>query len=159
MEQKIMKKLAFIFLISMILSTNLLSQTINIPQFPKGTLTISQEGRVVTIPIEIANTNELREFGLMYREDIPEEYGMLFVFPNPGIRGFWMKNTFVELDIAFIDNNGTILNIQNMKPCEESTCPIYIIYKPFKYALEVKAGFFERYGFSEGAKIDWSIDD
>ncbi|KUK83959.1 MULTISPECIES: DUF192 domain-containing protein [Petrotoga] len=154
-----MKKLAFIFLISMILSTNLLSQTINIPQFPKGTLTISQEGRVVTIPIEIANTNELREFGLMYREDIPEEYGMLFVFPNPGIRGFWMKNTFVELDIAFIDNNGTILNIQNMKPCEESTCPIYIIYKPFKYALEVKAGFFERYGFSEGAKIDWSIDD
>jgi len=159
MEQKIMKKLAFIFLISMILSTNLLSQTVNIPQFPKGTLTISQEGRVVTIPIEIANTNELREFGLMYREDIPEEYGMLFVFPNPGIRGFWMKNTFVELDIAFIDNNGTILNIQNMKPCEESTCPIYIIYKPFKYALEVKAGFFERYGFSEGAKIDWSIDD
>ncbi|PNR95673.1 DUF192 domain-containing protein [Petrotoga olearia] len=152
-----MKKLAFILLISMILSTNLLSQTINIPQFPKGTLTISQEGRVVTIPIEIANTNELREFGLMYREDIPEEYGMLFVFPNPGIRGFWMKNTFVELDIAFIDSNGTILDIQNMKPCEESPCPIYIIYKPFKYALEVKAGFFERYGFSEGAKIDWSI--
>lgn len=154
-----MKKLAFILLILMILSTNLLSQTINIPQFPKGTLTISQEGSVETIPIEIANTNELREFGLMYREDIPEEYGMLFVFPNPGIRGFWMKNTFVELDIAFIDSNGTILDIQNMKPCAESPCPIYIIYKPFKYALEVKAGFFERHGFSEGAKIDWSIDD
>jgi hypothetical protein len=154
-----MKKSAFTFLILMIFSINLFSQTINIPEFPKGTLTISQEGSSVTIPIEIANTNELREFGLMYKEDIPEDYGMLFVFPNPGIRGFWMKNTFVKLDIAFIDANGTILDIQNMKPCEESSCPIHIIYKPFKYALEVKAGFFDRYGFTEGAKIEWSIKE
>jgi hypothetical protein len=159
MELKIMQKIAFTLLILMSISSNLLSQTTNMPEFPKGTLTISQEGSSVTIPIEIANTNELREFGLMYKEDIPEEYGMLFVFPNPGIRGFWMKNTFVELDIAFIGSNGTILDIQNMKPCEESPCPIYIIYKPFKYALEVKAGFFDRYGFTEGAKIEWSINE
>ncbi|MGY4687643.1 DUF192 domain-containing protein [Petrotoga sp. DB-2] len=154
-----MQKIAFILLISIIFFTNLFSQSINMPEFPKGTLTISQEGSILTIPIEIANTNELREFGLMYKEDIPEDYGMLFVFPTPGIRGFWMKNTFVELDIAFIDSSGTILDIQNMKPCEESTCPIYIIYKPFKFALEVKAGFFDRYGFIEGAKIEWSIKE
>jgi len=159
MELKIMQKIAFILLISITFSTNLFSQSINMPEFPKGTLTISQEGNSVTIPIEIANTNELRELGLMYKEDIPEEYGMLFVFPNPGIRGFWMKKTFVELDIAFIDSNGTILDIQNMKPCEESPCPIYIIYTPFKYALEVKTGFFGRYGFAEGAKIEWSINE
>jgi len=152
-----MKKFLFIFLISIIFSINIFSQTINRPEFPEGTLTISQEGSVMTIPIEIANTDELRAFGLMYKEDIPEDYGMLFVFPSPGIRGFWMKNTFIELDIAFIDSDGVILDIQNMKPCEESPCPIYIIYKPFKYALEVKAGFFDRYGFSEGAKIEWSI--
>ncbi len=154
-----MKKIAFILLISIIFFTNLFSQSINIPEFPKGTLTISQEGSIVTIPIEIANTNELREFGLMYKEDIPEDYGMLFVFPTPGIRGFWMKNTFVELDIAFIDSSGTILDIQNMKPCEESPCPIYIIYTPFKFALEVKVGFFDRYRFTEGAKIEWSINE
>lgn len=131
------------------------AQTIELPEFPKGTLIISQEGEQVTIPIEIADAEELRSFGLMYRKDIPFEYGMLFVFPTPGIRSFWMKNTFVELDIAFINSEGIIIDIQRMEPCQGPNCPIYTIYKPFKYALEVKAGFFERYGFSEGAKIEW----
>ena len=148
--------LLFVFLSFTIL---LISQDINLPVFPKGELTISQDGKSITIPIEIADNDELQSLGLMYREDIPKEYGMLFIFPTDGIRGFWMKNTYIALDIAFINSEGIILEIKTMEPCNSENCPVYTIYKPFRYALEVKAGFFEKYGFKPGARIQWRINN
>lgn len=153
-----MKRNLFILVIVLSLSVIIISQEINLPEFPKGQLTILQEGKSLTIPIEIANNEELLNYGLMYREDIPKEYGMLFIFPTDGIRAFWMKNTYIQLDIAFINSEGIILDIQTMEPCSSENCPLYTIYKPFRYALEVKAGFFEEYGFKPGAKIQWERD-
>ena len=97
----------------------------------------------------------------MNRKDIPWDFGMLFVFPYETNAGFWMKNTYVPLDIAFISSNGVIFNIQRMYPCKEGEiCPIYYSPKPYRYALEVKAGFFERYGFGVGASIRfWKNED
>jgi uncharacterized membrane protein (UPF0127 family) len=89
----------------------------------------------------------------MYRKDIPWEYGMLFVFDQDERGAFWMKNTLIPLDIAFIDSDGKIFNIQRMIPCQGEDCPIYTSPKPYRYALEVKAGFFEKFGFKEGSTM------
>ena len=78
---------------------------------------------------------------------------MFFVFEQDENGAFWMENTLVPLDIAFIDAEGKIFNIQRMFPCEGDECPIYTSPKPYRYALEVKAGFFDRFGFKEGSII------
>ncbi len=132
----------------------------NSSKFPRGKLLITQGERALQIPIEIADRDELWTLGLMYRKSIPWEYGMLFVFPYDTNAGFWMKNTYVPLDIAFISADGIIFNIQRMEPCkDQENCPIYYSPKPYRYALEVKAGFFEKYGFSVGAKIKYWRDN
>ncbi len=130
-------------------------ENIKIPNFPKGTLKIYQGNKSLEIPIEIADKEELRSFGLMFRKDIPWNYGMLFIFEKEVNYGFWMQNTYVPLEIAFIDSKKTIFNIQKMFPCNEEQCKIYYSPKPYKYALEVKMGFFKKFGFKEGAKIEY----
>ena len=137
----------------LILSTSGITGSTKIPNFSKGKLKIYDGDKELIIPIEIANRPELWSFGLMFRDDIPWEYGMLFIFPSEESGGFWMKNTYIPLDIAFIDSDKTIFNIQRMLPCNDDNCPVYYSPKPYRYALEVKAGFFERFGFKEGSKI------
>ncbi|HON71858.1 MAG TPA: DUF192 domain-containing protein [bacterium] len=141
-------------IVSLLITTQSIGMDIEIPEFPRGRLRIYQGDRELIIPIEIADKPELWSFGLMYREDIPWNYGMLFVFPSNESGGFWMKNTLVSLDIAFIDSSKTIFNIQRMVPCNDDDCPVYYSPKPYRYALEVKAGFFEKFGFSEGSGIE-----
>jgi uncharacterized membrane protein (UPF0127 family) len=89
----------------------------------------------------------------MYRKSIPDDFGMLFVFEEDTRSGFWMKNTYVPLEIAFIDRNGVIFSIQEMEPCREEPCKIYYAPGPFRYALEVKKGFFERHRFGVGSRV------
>lgn len=143
----------FFIILNLIFNAQSFGDSIKIPNFPKGKLKIYDGEKELIIPIEIANKPDLWSFGLMFREDIPWEYGMLFIFPSDENGGFWMKNTYIPLDIAFIDSNKTIFNIQRMQPCYDDNCPIYYSPKPYRYALEVKAGFFERFGFKEGSKI------
>jgi uncharacterized membrane protein (UPF0127 family) len=150
-----MKKFIFLMILG-ILIISLVSLGASKTVFPKGKLIIIQNDRRLEIPIEIADREELHTLGLMYRKDIPWEYGMLFVFPTDVSYGFWMKNTYVPLDIAFISSDKIIFNIQRMLPCKEGeNCPVYYSPKPYRYALEVKAGFFEKFKFSVGAKIDY----
>jgi len=148
------RRVIVIFMVfGLILSTSGITGNTRIPDFPKGKLKIYDGDKELIIPIEIANRPELWSFGLMFKEDIPWEYGMLFIFPNEESGGFWMKNTYIPLDIAFIDSDKTIFSIQRMLPCSDDNCPVYYSPKPYRYALEVKAGFFERFGFKEGSKI------
>lgn len=148
------RRVIVIFIVfGLILSTSGITGNTRIPDFPKGKLKIYDGDKELIIPIEIANRPELWSFGLMFREDIPWEYGMLFIFPNEESGGFWMKNTYIPLDIAFIDSDKTIFSIQRMLPCSDDNCPVYYSPKPYRYTLEVKAGFFERFGFKEGSKI------
>jgi uncharacterized membrane protein (UPF0127 family) len=144
-----------IILITLTFATKTQERDIKIPNFPKGILKIYQGDKTLEIPIEIADEDELYYFGLMYRKDIPWNYGMLFIFPKDVDYGFWMKNTYISLDIAFIDSNKVIFNIQKMYPCDNNICKIYYSPKPYRYALEVKMGFFEKFGFKEGAKIEY----
>lgn len=99
---------------------------------------------------EVASTFESRTTGLMHRKSLGANNGMLFVFPEVGPHCMWMKNTYVPLSVAFIDEQHTIVSIHDMQPqTEDSHCAA----KPARYALEVNQGWFAAKGVKPGAKI------
>jgi uncharacterized membrane protein (UPF0127 family) len=104
-----------------------------------------------TLVAEVAATGEQRSTGLMYRFSLAPDAGMLFVFDEPRPLSFWMRNTYVALSIAFIDANGTILNIADMAPRDErSTWST----GPALYALEMRKGWFAQKGITAGARVE-----
>lgn len=102
------------------------------------------------IKVEIVDTELERERGLMYRESLQENSGMLFVFPDSEIRSFWMKNTLIPLDIIFINENLEIVDIKNAIPCSSEPCILYTSNLPIKYVLEVNSGFSEENNIAIG---------
>lgn len=104
----------------------------------------------VTVTAEIADTPALRERGLMERDSLPENHGMLFVYPEERDLSFWMRNTPLALDIAFIDRSGTIVNIETMQPNDDES---KVSTRPAMYALEMEAGWFEANGVEPGARV------
>lgn len=102
------------------------------------------------ISVEVAATPPTRETGLMNRFSIPPDEGMVFVFHAPQPQAFWMRNTFMPLSIAFIDAEGTILNIEDMAPRTDDT---HLSQGPALYALEMRQGWFKRNGIAPGARI------
>lgn len=104
----------------------------------------------ITVNAEIADTPALRERGLMERDSLPENHGMLFVYPDEQQRSFWMRNTPIALDIAFLDRNGTIINIETMQPNDDTS---HYSDGPMMYALEMKAGWFEAHGVEAGDQV------
>jgi hypothetical protein len=104
-----------------------------------------------TLTAEVASTDPDRMQGLMHRRMLPENRGMLFVFPNVAYHGMWMKNTFIPLSVAFIDDNGVIINIEDMQP---HTLDGHNAKKPARYALEMNLGWFRKYGISPGTKLE-----
>lgn len=90
--------------------------------------------------VEIADTREERELGLMNREFMPENMGMIFEFPNTAPRNFWMKNTLIPLDMIWLDENKTIVDIQAAEPCTTEECAVYSGKAPAMYVLELNKG-------------------
>ncbi len=105
----------------------------------------------IQLSVEIVQDPETRELGLMHRDDLPENQGMLFVFNLPQILSFWMRNTFISLDIAFISETGEIVDIQRMEPLDENVS--YVSAKRALYALEVNAGWFEKNKILVGSTV------
>ncbi|MBS3114946.1 DUF192 domain-containing protein [Candidatus Woesearchaeota archaeon] len=102
---------------------------------------IDNGNNLIKIKAEIADDNEERLKGLMFRENLNENKGMLFVFENEEYQTFWMKNTLISLDIIFIDENLKIVDIRYAQPCKEEPCVLYKSSKPSKYVLEVNGNF------------------
>lgn len=100
---------------------------------------------------EVAHTDPDRMQGLMHRRMLPENRGMLFVFPNIAHHGMWMMNTYVPLSVAFIDDNGVIINIEDMQP---HTRDAHTAKQPVRYALEMNLGWFRKRGIGPGAKLE-----
>ncbi|MCL2871489.1 MAG: DUF192 domain-containing protein [Betaproteobacteria bacterium] len=121
----------------------------NAAQAPLPTVELTIGGHAVTA--EVAQTPEQRERGLMYRFTLPNGRGMLFVFDHPQPLSFWMKNTPAPLSIAFIDSHGTILNIRDMEPNDETT--LHRSQGDALYALEVREGWFTEQGIKAGATV------
>lgn len=103
-----------------------------------------------TLHVEIARTNDQHRTGLMFRESLPKNQGMLFIYQEKRQMAFWMKNTKIPLDVAFLGDNGDILQIEPMEP---QTTVLHNSRYPVRYALEVNQGWFTRHGFKVGDTI------
>jgi uncharacterized membrane protein (UPF0127 family) len=123
------------------------------PVFERGTVVIEGERGDVEVDVEIAETPVQQQLGLMHRESLEREAGMVFLFPKETRGGFWMKNTLIPLSIAFFDGDGRILRILDMEPCEADPCPTFDPKVPYRGALEVNQGAFGEWGVSEGDRI------
>ena len=139
------------------------------PSIPRGTVTPKPttqpatgraQPRLETIKLylgateltaEVANENRERKAGMMHRASMPENEGMLFVFPYPHRSGFWMKNTTIPLSIAYIDRSSRILEIHNLKPGNTNT--VNSRSDKIMYALEVNKGWFKKNGIKPGTVI------
>ncbi len=102
------------------------------------------------IDAQLARTNEQRATGLMHRKEMPQHEGMLFVFEQPTVQCFWMKDTLLPLSAAFVSDDGTVVNIADMKPLAlDSHCSA----QPVRYVLEMNQGWFAKKGVKPGAKL------
>ncbi|WP_414709503.1 DUF192 domain-containing protein [Ramlibacter sp.] len=102
------------------------------------------------IDAQVAASPDQRMTGLMHRTEMPQQEGMLFVFEYPAQQCFWMKNTLLPLSVAFIEEDGTIANIDEMKA---QTLDSHCSAKPVRYVLEMNQGWFARKGIKAGQKI------
>lgn len=112
----------------------------------------------VNLKVEMAISDEQRARGLMFRRTLDSDAGMLFVFDQEEIQGFWMKNTFIPLSIGFFDANKILVDIQKMTPVKneyQTNIPRYQSKVPAKYALEVPQGFFENHKIELGTKLEF----
>ena len=114
---------------------------------PVGTVFV--EGH--SLEVELATTPTARSCGLSNRVQLSDNQGMLFIYPTPGPRNFWMKDTIIPLSIAFLDDSGRILSIHQMVPLQ--TDERYRSVQPVRYALEVNQGWFTDHGVGVGNTV------
>lgn len=100
--------------------------------------------------VQIASTAYQLQTGLMHRHEMPDDEGMLFVFPQAGVQCFWMKNTLLPLTAAFVASDGTIVNLADMQPLSEQH---HCSARPVPYVLEMHQGWFKRKGIRPGMKL------
>ena len=109
--------------------------------------------------VELADTQDKRALGLMFRDSMPDDHGMLFVFPGETRRSFWMKNTRIPLDIFYFDSNLTLVSVaENTPPCRSPECPTYPSDGPAKYVLELNAGKAAELGVKTGDVLELHLD-
>ena len=109
--------------------------------------------------VELAETSEKQALGLMFREEMAEDHGMLFIFPAEGMRSFWMKNTRIPLDILYFDAELKLVSVsENARPCKTRNCPTYPSKGPARYVLELNAGKAAELGVQPGDLLELRLD-
>lgn len=117
---------------------------------PQNLATVTLSAGMHNIVAQLAKSPREREIGLMFRKDMAPHEGMLFVFEEPATQCFWMRNTYLPLSTAFVDDDGRIVNIEDMAPMtEKSHCST----KPVRYVLEMNQGWFAKRGLKAGFKL------
>ena len=111
---------------------------------------ISMGAGIHRIEAQVAATPLQRQIGLMWRKDMPQNEGMLFIFEQPSVQCFWMKNTLLPLTAAFVADDGTIVNLADMKP---QTTDSHCSSKPVRYVLEMNQGWFGKKGLSANSRL------
>ena len=102
------------------------------------------------IDAQVAQNDGERSTGLMFRKEMPQHEGMLFIFEQPSMQCFWMRNTLLPLTAAFVADDGTIVNLEDMRP---QTLDSHCSLKPVRYVLEMNQGWFARKGIKAGARL------
>jgi len=109
--------------------------------------------------VEIADTLEKQSLGLMFRDEMPDDHGMIFVYDRDGPRSFWMKNTRIPLDILYFDANLALVSLsENTLPCRTQSCPAYPSERPAQYVLELNAGKAAELGLVKGDTLILHLD-
>ncbi len=122
----------------------------NSPEFKRGTVYINDD----SIKVEIAESERERKRGLMYRKELKDIEGMLFIFKRDGYYGFWMKNTYIPLEILFINRELMVVDMDTMLPLD--TVPHFPVV-PVRYVLELKTGSIRKYKIKIGSKVQYKI--
>jgi hypothetical protein len=108
-----------------------------------------------TINLEPAITIEEKTRGLMHREYLSKDRGMIFIFDDSDKRTFWMKNTLIPLDMIFVDNENKVVDMKkNFQPCREEPCETYTSSQPARYVIEVNAGLTDELGIETGQVLE-----
>jgi uncharacterized membrane protein (UPF0127 family) len=109
--------------------------------------------------VEIADTGQKQALGLMFRDSLPDDHGMIFVFPREAMRAFWMKNCRIPLDILYFDKDLKLVSMsENTPPCTTPRCPSYPSAGPAKYVLELNAGKAAELGVQTGDVLKLHLD-
>ena len=115
-------------------------------QLPRATLNAGMH----LMQVQLAQNFEQRQIGLMWRKEMPQNEGMLFIFEQASVQCFWMRNTLIPLTAAFVADDGTIVNLADMKPMsDESHCST----KPVRFVLEMNQGWFAKRNLQSGYKL------
>jgi uncharacterized membrane protein (UPF0127 family) len=119
-----------------------------IPQtnLPRATLNAGMH----LLQVQLAQDFEQRQIGLMWRKEMPQNEGMLFIFEQPGVQCFWMRNTLLPLTAAFVMDDGTIVNLADMKPMNDDS---HCSKKPVRFVLEMNQGWFAKRNIQAGFKL------
>jgi len=107
------------------------------------------------VNVEIADNQNERNFGLMFREELDEDRGMIFVYEESDTYTFWMKNTLIPLDMIWINEDNVIVHIAEAEPCKADPCPTYGPEEPAKYILEVNQGFSQEQDINIGDEVNF----
>jgi len=122
-------------------------------------LSIRTEDGTVSLDVQVADTPAERSMGLMGRESLSPYDGMAFVWEEPVVSSFWMKDTLIPLSIAFWDDAGRIISILDMQPCTADPCPSYGPEGPFVGAVEVDRGALATHGVAVGDRVKLEVAD
>jgi uncharacterized protein len=137
------------FLFLLVLSVSLLA-TVQ-AQEPQGHLQhVKITAGMYQIDAQVAQNDAQREYGLMFRKEMADTEGMVFVFEQPSPQCFWMKNTLLPLTAAFIADDGRIVNLEDMQPQTENT---HCSTEPVRFVLEMNQGWFAKRGIKPGSKL------
>lgn len=135
---------------ALFLAITLAASAVTAQNAPQNLATVRLTAGMHAIQAQLAQTYGEREIGLMFRKTMPANDGMLFVFEQAGQQCFWMKNTLLPLSVAFVADDGSIVNIDAMKP---ETLDNHCSTKPVRYVLEMNDGWFARHGIKPGSKL------
>jgi hypothetical protein len=123
------------------------------PEFGDASLVIQTDSGEVRVRVEVADSPEERARGLMSREELPPDGGMVFLEEEATWGGFWMKDTLIPLSLAVWGPDGGIRSILDMEPCRENLCPTYDPEVSWVGAVEVNQGFFDLHGVELGDRV------
>jgi uncharacterized membrane protein (UPF0127 family) len=108
----------------------------------------------IRVCLRIAKTEKERQKGLMFQTHLGRKEGMLFLFDNDQIQSFWMKNTYLSLDLVFMDDKRLIVDVlEDLPPCPSESCPVYYSRVPARYVLELKGGFIRQFNVQKGSVV------
>jgi uncharacterized protein len=116
-----------------------------------ATVVLHAAGRTLRVQVEVVRTPETRAHGLMERRSLPAQQGMLFIFERQEVQAFWMKNTYIPLDMIFIDENMTVVGI--VENAEPLTTVSRRVGSPSRFVLEVNGGYARQHGVVAGARV------